>query len=305
MEWHVSVLNPTTKRAQLSSGHAPDRETAIRMIVAEGRAMARASDGTIVGTYGNVVIDDQPGNTVPFGDTSLSDDELGRRVQAAIDYVQERSAKYAATIAPVASVAPREPTEFSTPAGDVAQQWGRISRWLTTHHTKVPSAGAPQHLIDDAEARTQTTWPEELKQLFGHVDGLASDAWFPLLPSHDLFGLEQVIDERQVELEVWGEFEEDVPEESDAGDRVGTWLPEFLPFAGVDGNFLFIDSRPGPLHGCVTGFDKVGADDQGPRWISLSAMLTDLADALETGRKFAGAWVPSVVDGQLDWTYEK
>ncbi|MDJ0362433.1 hypothetical protein [Rhodococcus sp. H29-C3] len=81
-------------------------------------------------------------------------------------------------------------------------------------------------------------------------------------------------------------------------------LSEFVPFAGIDGNLLFVDTRPGPSHGCVTDFDEAGADDGGPQWVSISAMLTDLADALESGHPFAGAWTPSVVDGQLKWLYD-
>lgn len=53
----------------------------------------------------------------------------------------------------------------------------------------------------------------------------------------------------------------------------------------------------------MTEFDKVDADDAGPRWVSLSAMLTDLADSLETGSKFDKYWKPTVVEGQLEWKY--
>lgn len=63
------------------------------------------------------------------------------------------------------------------------------------------------------------------------------------------------------------------------------------------------DTRPGDLQGCVTEFDKVGADGGGPQWICLSAMLTDLADTLETGSAFNGHFMPSVGDGNLDWQY--
>lgn len=73
-----------------------------------------------------------------------------------------------------------------------------------------------------------------------------------------------------------------------AGDPAGRFLPDFLPFADRDGNLLCVDTRPGPLHGRVTELDKVGAvdsgaDEAGARWLSLSAMFTDLADSLYTG----------------------
>lgn len=53
----------------------------------------------------------------------------------------------------------------------------------------------------------------------------------------------------------------------------------------------------------MSEFDSESADNRGPQWISLSAMLADLADALETGSKLAEVWSPSIVNGQLEWTY--
>ncbi|KPM56676.1 hypothetical protein ACG83_01940 [Frankia sp. R43] len=46
-----------------------------------------------------------------------------------------------------------------------------------------------------------------------------------------------------------------------------------------------------------------GSKDDGARlgrWPSLAAMLTDIADAVETGTDL-GIWRPQVVDGRLDW----
>ncbi|MFC8933840.1 hypothetical protein ACFT1A_17345 [Rhodococcus sp. NPDC057135] len=60
---------------------------------------------------------------------------------------------------------------------------------------------------------------------------------------------------------------------------------------------MFVDTGPGDLYGCVTEFDNFAADDAGPRWVSLSAMLADLADSLETGSTFDEYWKPKVVDG--------
>ncbi|MFE1592384.1 hypothetical protein [Nocardia sp. NPDC058705] len=76
-----------------------------------------------------------------------------------------------------------------------------------------------------------------------------------MLPVHELFDLDRVVQERQLELDVWGEF------------------------------------------------DKVGADDAGPRWASLSAMLADLAHSLETGTPFDQHWTPAVESGELNWQF--
>ncbi len=303
----MSVFNPAPRRSQLRSGEAPDRESAIRSIVASGRALAQE----LGGKFGNVVVDEQPGNMVPFGDTSLTDEQMAERVQAAIDYEQQRTAERARKAAEWTEPGPPPPTpqpgatRFSTPASDIGQQWSRITRWLTSHQTKQPGAGIGPEVITAAETRSGVTWPTELRELFRHVNGIPADSWFPLFPSHNLFDLEQVIDEREVELEVYSQFSDEAEQsDSNAGEPAGTWLPEFIPCAGIDGNFLFVDSRPGPLHGCVSEFDNESADNRGPQWISLSAMLTDLADALETGSTFAEVWHPSIVDSQLDWTIE-
>ncbi len=121
---------------------------------------------------------------------------------------------------------------------------------------------------------------------------------------NEMFSLERAVEERAMELEVWGEFDEEMgaPDpDTSAGEIAGTYLPEFVPFAGLDGYLLVVDARPGPLHGCVTAFGKVDCDDEGPSWVSVSAMLTDLADSLETGAEFDTRWTPAVVDGRLEW----
>lgn len=305
MEWYVSVFDPETKRSQVRNGEAPDRNTAIRSIVETGRALAREYGGK----HGNVVVNERPGNTVPFGDISLTDEQLADKVQAAIDYLQQRTAELERRAAEEAAVVPRPPTLapgealYSTPSGDVSEQWSRISAWLSTNGCTAPIEGAGREAIDDAEARSGVTWPAELRELFGNVNGVPSDRWFSFFPAHHLFDLGQVVDEHETQLRVWGQFGDGPGRgESRAGDPAGTWLPGFLPFAGLDGNFLIVDCRPGSLHGCVSEFDRDGAD-AGPRWVSLSAMLTDLADVLADGGKFAGVWTPKIVAGQLEWEH--
>ncbi|WP_238840805.1 SMI1/KNR4 family protein [Prescottella equi] len=194
----------------------------------------------------------------------------------------------------------------ATPAGSVSEQWGRIDRWLRANLPDVAFVGAASADIEAAARATGVEWPSELVELFGLVNGFAADHYVSVLPQHELFDVQRVVDERAMELEVWSEFDEEMgaPDlESEAGDPAGTYHPAFVPFAGADGYLLVVDTRPGPLHGCITEFEKVDTDDAGPRWVSLSAMLTDLAGSLETGGKFGQGWFPSVVDGRLEWEY--
>jgi len=86
-----------------------------------------------------------------------------------------------------------------------------------------------------------------------------------------------------------------------AGSPVGLeFSPRFIPFAGIDGDHLFVDLRTGVKRGCVTAWDNVEAATAGPRWRSLDAMFVDLLAALRSGGEFEGH-APSIVRGELVW----
>ncbi|MFD4460616.1 SMI1/KNR4 family protein [Nocardia sp. NPDC058480] len=195
--------------------------------------------------------------------------------------------------------------KYSTPVGSVAEQFGEIEKWLRGNLATVSISGATSGQIEEAAAATGRAWPAELVELYTRINGFPVDQWVQLLPGNELFDLDRVLREWQLELDIWGPMAEEMGFEVDpdaqAGDPAGTYLPEFIPFAGADGYLLFVDTRPGELHGCVTTFDKCAADDAGPSWVSISAMLTDLATSLRTGSEFDGYSAPTVVDGQLDW----
>ncbi|MGU3587373.1 SMI1/KNR4 family protein [Rhodococcus sp. C26F] len=256
-----------------------------------------------------VKIGDELGHVSGFIDPSLASAELRARIEEAFARMRERTAAGEADSQASSPPAVAPPVLSSTPAGSVTEQWERIERWLQTHLSAVTTAGAPAEAIDRAVEATGVAWPQELVDLFGHINGFPRGGWVSLFPVHELFDLDRVVDERRLELEVWGELDADVGAEplteSFAGEAVETFVPEFVPFAGRDGNLLFVDTRPGRLHGCVTEFDKVGADDVGPRWGSISALLAELADSLEYGTVFDGRWVPTVADGRLEWHYHQ
>ncbi|OQQ25061.1 hypothetical protein A6411_20650 [Prescottella equi] len=118
----------------------------------------------------------------------------------------------------------------------------------------------------------------------------------------------EIASSRTMMLGVWDRLRTDEPEmveknpsSQPAGTPAYSFLPEYIPFAGLDGYFMFIDTRPGPMHGCITEYSRDTTDDGGPKWHSLSSMLADLATSLETGGIFDRMWLPSIVDGQLEW----
>ena len=147
-------------------------------------------------------------------------------------------------------------------------------------------------------------WPEELVELYPCVNG---DLQMPVLPAHALLPLGEVVDSHAMMVEIWGDMTREMREVGEAtetaGDVAYTFLPSYIPFAGLDGYWFVVDTRPGELFGCVTDFDKVESDQGGPQWQSISAMLTDLADSLESTTRFGRWWRPSVVDGVLNWEF--
>ena len=285
MKWFVSARSAETVSSAIRTGDASDWDGAVTQAIRAGRELTHADDGTPLAPARNYRIGD--GAVVATGYTAQEDD-LQLRMQLRVDHD-----------AGGANEAPRQ-----TESSSVAEPWSRISQWLNANLTSVSITGATDEQITDAMRATGGLWPEELTAFFRLVNGFPRESWIPILPGHELFDLDRAVTERQLELDIWGEIDAEMGAEpqtdASAGDYVGTYLPHFLPFAGQDGYLLFVDARPGPLHGCVTEFEKVDADGAGPKWPSLSAMLTDLADSLETGSAFDGR-TPAVVDGQLRW----
>ncbi|MFD3702514.1 SMI1/KNR4 family protein [Nocardia sp. NPDC058658] len=300
--WDVSCWNVAQATGNRRSGSAPDRDTAVRELITAGRAIARDESGVSV----NEVVQLRLGNEIAtvhgFDDPDLPDDELRRRIEAGIEAQKERT-----RLLNTPPTAPQAtgPTMSTTQPSSVTGQWARIATWIQANLPSATVNGAEREEIHRTAEATGITWPEEFSTLFTHINGFSRENWLRLLPVHELFDLDRVVQERQLELDVWGEFDEEMGEPATAaGDPAGTYLPQFLPFAGLDGNLLFVDTRPGPFHGCITEFDKVGADDAGPRWASLSAMLADLAHSLETGTPFDQHWTPAVVAGELNWQFQ-
>lgn len=309
MEWSVSCWHTALEKNTLRSGDAIDRATAMDAVLGEGRHAVRSTEGAAVEDVSYVKIGDELGHVSGFIDPNLGRNELRARTEEAFARMRERTAALEET-AQTSSPPTMAPAVLSpTPAGSVTEQWDRIEQWLRAHLPEVTIIGASAGSIERAVEATEVTWPQELVDLLGHVNGFPREAWVQLFPVHELFDLDRVVDERRLELEVWGELDDDVGAEplteSFAGEAAETFVPEFVPFAGRDGNLLFVDTRPGPLHGCVTEFDKVGADDVGPRWVSVSALLTELADSLEHGTVFDGRWTPTVSEGRLEWHYQQ
>lgn len=192
--------------------------------------------------------------------------------------------------------------------GGVSRQLDRIATWTHTHLGRIaflPAADAAAIAV--APQHSGNRWPQDLLDLFTHADG----SELPILPGHDLLSLNRSNDIRQLWLDITADLRERHPEMAagfdpealgamPAGTPAGIFLPQFVPIADRDGATLIVDTRPGDLTGCITEYTAEGSDDEGPLWVSLAAMLTNLADSYETGTEFL-RYRPSVVAGELTW----
>ncbi|MDV8014949.1 hypothetical protein R4P70_26870 [Rhodococcus sp. IEGM 1241] len=195
----------------------------------------------------------------------------------------------------------------------VRRQWERIAAWFSENG--FPQAldafapGAAQSEIDRVEALSGIAWPTELKDLYSVQNGFAPGAWMQFLPQHDMLNLDELLANHRRAPAVYElpDVPESVPSLSDrtqpAGTSIGKFLPDYITFACRDGYELFCDTRQGELTGCVTEYARENADAAEPQWTSISALLADLVDSLETGRPFSGGWVAGLGDGGLSWRY--
>lgn len=304
--WQVACPTSTPGSSVLDSGREANRAEALRALVDAGLSLTQRETpdaGPLSPIF--VCLGAEFAWVKGFGDPALSKSDLA---QVVLDGVEGERHQALERVADAATRASRPPVRYATEPSSVMRHWNRIAAWFETNVPNYVITGADETRIADAQRRTGVKWPSELVELFRCVDGLPREPWMALFPGYELFGLDAMLDERDMMTDIWqtGDAEND-PDRviaNTAGEAAWTFVDEFIPIAGMDGYFLFVDARPGELNGCVTVFDKVNADDAGPRWFSISALLDDLATSLESGRPFDGGWRPSIVDGRLQWDIE-
>lgn len=305
VRWEVACPTSTPGRSVAIIGREATRADALRVIIDTGLDLLHretAEAGPLSPIF--VALGSEFAWVRGFGDPAASKADLTQFVLDAIEGERHAAVERAAA---TATRAARPPVRYSTPSSDVRQQWDRIAAWFRKTIPNFIITGADDERIAEVAQQTGVEWPSELVELFRCVDGLPREPWMALFPQHELFGLDAMLDERALMTDIWqsGDAQNDPTRvvEGTAGKAAWTFLDEFIPIAGLDGNFLFVDTRPGELYGCVTIFDKVDSDGGGPQWISISALLANLAESLETGAPFAGGWRHEIVEGRLQWEY--
>ena len=200
----------------------------------------------------------------------------------------------------------------------VSGTWQRITDWRGHHAPDVLAAladPASQQDVDAVESLFPCPWPDDLRNFYRLHNGFRPGDWAQILPEHDLLSLDGVRTLQEEHLALTHELAhedpdiaqfitERQPEQRDAGTPAGVYLESFVPIAERDGYLLVCDTRTGPLRGCITECGRDAADDAGPVWPSLAVLLTELANALESGALFRGRWRPNPVQATLMWSFE-
>jgi cell wall assembly regulator SMI1 len=182
-------------------------------------------------------------------------------------------------------------------ASEVAEAWLRIEQWLAA---KAPDtyatvhAGADEGTIADAQRRLDLRFPDDLVASLQRHDGC--DEWsrgrFTLAGPFRPAAVTQIVKSHLETEEVLAEFELE-----------GYWDRHFLMFAATNTDWwLVVDCEPGDTHGRV-GIWSGGEGVSWTEWPSISALLSDVADAIEAGRPI-DRWVPVAFGGELDWKLE-
>lgn len=194
----------------------------------------------------------------------------------------------------------------------VKRQWERLRPVLTTN-LQVEYFGATDEDITAAETAT-CPWTDEPREIYRCVERADDRRGMLLLPSaFELLSLDRLVEVHAL----WGRLADeprygpadDVAAEmtKPAGTPTATMLPGFIPVASSDADTLFVDTRHGPLHGSVNLWLDQDWAYKPPLWRSPSAMLDDLAFALERNTTMAmrmsdwSTYQPYIEDHRLVW----
>ncbi|MBY6540320.1 hypothetical protein HQ325_16725 [Rhodococcus sp. BP-349] len=199
----------------------------------------------------------------------------------------------------------------SPPPSSVRTQWSRVSSILSAN-LGVAYFGADDAAIEEAE-RATCPWTDEIRELYRCVEHADHRRGLVLMPlGFEFMSLKSVVSHHElfVRLNVnpfYGEPPDIETEMAKPAGSPGPMLPGFVAFAKAGADTLFVDTRSGPLHGCVNLLPDGDAPWQAPLWRSPSAMLEQLAFSLERNATFEmrtaswGKYQPYIEGDQLVW----
>jgi cell wall assembly regulator SMI1 len=160
--------------------------------------------------------------------------------------------------------------------------------------------------------RATTPWPDELREFFTlhsgqHVPAGTGKYVGTLLPDYALLTFEEIVRQHEFQLahpfpidDLGDEWPAEVATQQ-AGETAFMFLPAYVPIAEDGaGGFCYVDTRSGPLQGCVRFFGNDSADEGGPAYESLADYFDRVRSSVEAGTEHDGV-VPTLEQGALIW----
>ncbi|OZF44459.1 hypothetical protein [Rhodococcus sp. 14-1411-2a] len=292
-DWRISVFTAANRPVPLA-GRSQTHEAALHDMVVKARAYMAQEPGPFIDRTA-LHVNRKHTQVQGITDPNLSVDDIVARITAAYDAIAAADAERERRQREIDAI----PVLSPTPAGSVREAWHDVESWLTVNTDYTADNRMPTQELTGIDG-----WPDELVEFLE----LYSGAPYRLLPLNALLTVEQIHGARRSMSKVWAGLAAEDPEMVDAsasaqpaGTPAYAFIQQYIPFAGLDGYFWFVDTRPGPMHGCVAEYSRESNDEAGPKWVSISSMLTDLADSLAGQTVFDRMWLPSVTDGELDW----
>jgi cell wall assembly regulator SMI1 len=191
------------------------------------------------------------------------------------------------------------------------------SAYLTLLRDRYPATAAsvlPPRPKDERSAleRATTPWSDELREFFTlhggqHVPTGTGEYVGTVLPDYVLLTFEEVVGRHKLQLEnpfPIDDLGDDWPAEvatQQAGDTAHMFLSAYVPIAEDGaGGFCYVDTRSGPLQGCVRFFGDDSADEGGVAYESLADYFDSVRSSVEAGTEYDGV-VPTLEQGALIW----
>lgn len=194
----------------------------------------------------------------------------------------------------------------------VQAAWHEILAWCQEHAPDSADFAGPatEQALREAQAVTQSAWPEQLIEWLRLRDeARGSAAVIP--PGFEPLGVEHILEYRamliRVAEEVFTTDEIDAWEAGEAGSLAAGFCRSWVPFAAnFGGGFLFVDLRAGALNSCVAEYEHTGGFIRPHVWADIAAMLDDARIALRSGRFYRSGYLfravtPTVEDRRVLW----
>ncbi|MGZ8176772.1 SMI1/KNR4 family protein [Williamsia sp. SKLECPSW1] len=198
----------------------------------------------------------------------------------------------------------------------VSSEWTELMAALDSLSDRALTFQPPAPAADlaAAEAATDAEWPEQLREFYTLHNGQDPDKpgrfHGELLPMTLIFSIDHLVEEYRMMVEYGrSEIADDLwmrenAQDSQAGSTAWCWLPSYIPIAGLDSNYYFIDTRPGPHSGCIREWSRDDGDNGSePIWDSIAEMLAAVRRSVLTDAVLLEPWHPWFVHDEDNENY--